>query len=578
MSESIFVTLPTEILINIFQYLDFKSIYNLYLSCDKFRSVIVLFGIGKKCDMSQNTMASVRFLNTKFMKEISPFIQELNLFGVGDLNKTALTFAVKRMKCLKVLNVGFTKICIPDMILICKKCPAIENITINFCSAVKKAEKSVLMECQNVFSQMKFVHFIGDVLNKYSIRLATCILNKAALIKLQITATEGTLEDVFVTTPINYNGLLIFQELHLDFLNPDPRLRYESPLRQISYLSKISNLGSFEYIHIYRQQCHKNMYMVYGTPLFANFFKDYFNLSFSDVNIMITEYVPNARFKYWQKDKIKFDDKFFKTLYLELKSYLPYEIDGAIHRSEAQKYDMFYTYPLNHKTTRTCEECYEPIVKKLKNRSSQLISYKLDYDSVFIDNKKINLKLYFDNNIHEVVTISSESNYLTKLTSLSITGHVKYSADFFNVLFRCCLCLDTFDYDGSPIPYIKSIVRSVPLSKSLKNIRLREKRLDLNFIFLFLSQCSSLENVHLCDLCSLISINVKEPYAFFENCKNLYCCKIIYTKLCDDSCNKLRKILNKTKIKLCKHYISVEVETKEKNKLSPCIGIFKYVL
>jgi hypothetical protein len=146
----------------------------------------------------------------------------------------------------------------------------------------------------------------------------------------------------------------------------------------------------------------------------------------------------------------------------------------------------------------------------------------LDYDSIFKEKKRLKLSLSFTVNYVNPVSLTSSSDLLSKLTFLSLSGTVRYSVEFFNVLFRCCNNLETLDVVAPSIsPCVSPVSRSIPLSKTLKNIRLIDRRFDYNTFFLSLSQCKTLENIHIVDQSSEHT-SLADPGTLFANCENLY--------------------------------------------------------
>ncbi|KAJ8736307.1 hypothetical protein PYW08_006963 [Mythimna loreyi] len=184
--------LPEELIIIIARVLDFSSLCSMYNSCKLFRNILSLHGVISECHMSANLAATVNTLKLTFFKEISSHLLVLNMRGVHDLTKTKVLPAFRKLKRLKVLDISYTNLNIPDLMAIHSACPTVTDITIDYkfghrCVTVTE---EALEHFQSLFVHFENVHFVGSLDNLLSSNLALNFLKESRLSKLQFTVVE----------------------------------------------------------------------------------------------------------------------------------------------------------------------------------------------------------------------------------------------------------------------------------------------------------------------------------------------------------------------------------------------------
>ncbi|XP_045773265.1 uncharacterized protein LOC123872779 [Maniola jurtina] len=508
------MNLPDEILMIILSHLDTKSLYNLHTAFDRIRNIIRTYNIIKSCNLSLSVMAKARTLTSSFFLDISRNLKELNVCGIGDLNKTGLLRAAKKLQCLNTLDVTYTNITISDLIALYKVCPTITDISINFSfdtkfDIVRNTLEATTYPYQEMFKNFLNVHFVGNHGNMLFTQLPCVMLKKAKLKKLQYTIIECL--EVYNSLP--GRDILHFDNFTILFSHetcmPNGSLKKLVPFDVLDFPSYETLILTVEGKHCY------------ATPIFEVFFSKYCNSHLHEnielhiMNSFEVDMVDNACIMLWNKSATKFDDKFFSDLWCKLKPLFPCFFDPSSNTPVASDYDFYITIP------REIEQKTETRVG-FKRKRIAAPNCVLNYDSVFKEkSQNIQLALSFHGKIKSAVTLSPSCNYLKKLTYLSLRGQVRYSVDFFNVLFRCCNNLTTLLVKSNSFSSCSAaIARSLPLSQSLKNIHLIDKGIDFPTLYSSMSQCTTLENVHILD--TTYSTNFTDASVLFEKCVNLY--------------------------------------------------------
>nr|XP_034830567.1 uncharacterized protein LOC117987639 [Maniola hyperantus] len=259
----------------------------------------------------------------------------------------------------------------------------------------------------------------------------------------------------------------------------------------------------------------------YATSIFQIFFSKYCNSHLHEnielhiINSFNVDLEDNLSVMLWNKAVTKFDHKFFSDLWCKLKPLYSCVFDPSSNTPVASDYDLYFTIPC---------EIEHKIESQVGFKKKRLVAPNcvLNYDSAFKEKTQIQLALSFDSNIKSAVTLSPSCNYLKKITYLSLSGQVRYSLDFFNVLFRCCNNLITLVVKSNSFSkWSAAVARSLPLSQSIKNIYLQDKNIDFPTLYSSMSQCKTLENVHILD--TIYTTNFTDASVVFEKCVKLYC-------------------------------------------------------
>ncbi|XP_038213790.1 uncharacterized protein LOC119833718 [Zerene cesonia] len=572
------LNLPEEILLLIVKLLDMPSVFNLYNTCNRTRNVIRMNRSVKKCTLSHNTMASAHVLNSVFIRDMSATIQELNLSAVGNLNKTILLTAAKRFKSLQSIDLGYTNITICDFLDIHQHCPTIKEVTINFIFEKKyvslQLSQKLLTRCQRTFKDFKSIHFIGSQSNLLKNKIVPLILGKAEDLHLQYTILNET-KISYITVEcemrtISFKKFYLYFSLNswkyacTNFLIGSPLLLEE-------------NLNACECIFILKPTPLTTEYLeVYCSPLFTDFFSKKFHIDARSLREYRRSTVHNAMFLFWKRDKTVFDDKFFQDLLTCLKAYFPYYFEPTSEDPAPSNYDWFQTTCLDpSEDEHPSGSVVEPTFKRARVGQPNSL---LNFDTVFKDKEKIELTLCFYGLKINPRTLSPSCNFLSKLTYLYLKGKVHYSGEFFNVLFRCCDKLETLNFEAPIVTFVKSIARSLPLSKSIKNLRIVAKDMDFQTMISSFSQCQNLENVHLVDV-SDNCFEITDPLIMFQKCAYLYCFHI-YVEISDAKRTKLMQILNRAKLRSDKPHISAFIINSAHYNFEniPYIEVFKTII
>ncbi|CAG9796560.1 unnamed protein product [Diatraea saccharalis] len=517
------INLPEEIFIIIIKKLDLKSLYNLYNTCQYARNVLRLKNLIKYWPMTMSSMATVKYLTSDFFKDVAGHLLELNLCGVVDLRKTALLPALKRLKNLKTLDVTYTQINLMDFCDMYKVCPSIKNISIDFefDKTKLKNDNNLIEKYQNIFQNMNNVHFVGSTSNLLYSNAVLHILKTSKLNIFKLTVIHRkTPNPLFYDE--EYIGSVEFNEFYVYLMNLEANYGH---YLTISLFIGIQDENIEKIIIV--NGAHLDEIKVFATPIFIKFFSDEFNIKTIDISEYDNYLTGNVSIMMFNKETVQFDAVFYNRLFNRVKEYFPYVFCSEIQLPVPDKYDWFYSHPIVTAVNENCSNTTDFKKKRICNPN-----FLLDYDVAFKDKHKLMLSLSFSLNYVNPVALSPNSEFLSKLTFLSLSGTVRYSVWFFNILFRCCYNLVTLDVVAPPIsPCISAISRSIPLSKTLKNIRLVDRRFDYSNFFLSLSQCRTLENIHIVDQSSEHT-SLADPSILFENCEHLYnvCIKACMTE------------------------------------------------
>ncbi|XP_014358903.2 uncharacterized protein LOC106711174 [Papilio machaon] len=538
--------LPVEIVVIIIKKLDIKSVHNLYESCSHFKNLICMYNVVKTANLALSTTATVHFLKETFMKDISPHLQTLDLRGVGDLSRTALQTAVRGMKCLNTIDVSYTNINLFDIYEVHKLCPTIKNVACNFVFGTKKDIKAKNIQWQDLFQNFDKVHFVGNAANLLFSSLVAWMLHKACLSKLQLTIVENC---GIVYDPVeeaNETNVKIHSKfISICILNVWKIPIFSGTTLTLPSLQHLEEI--YECVVVITEDLNQNQ--VYVSPMFMKVFKSY-NAKCIKV-LDVCKHVTNAVIMLWDKSKTVFDDMFFKVLKSKMINLLPHHIADNITVVPPEYDNCFLSVPL-------CD---------MRASSKNTVTFKkqrlapqcpiLNYDTVFQQHKTIHLTMFFPSNTNIPVTLSPSSQYLRKLRSLYLTGSVLYSKSFFYVLFSCCQQLETLNVEDSP--WCPNQLGHIALSR-LKNLRLVNRQSNFKAMFSSLSECSTLENIHILDSHMQECNNLADPSALFEKCHNLYCISIC-VNISDSAIARANQLYKKLKAKYGKWHMHIALSS-----------------
>ncbi|XP_026493669.1 uncharacterized protein LOC113398935 [Vanessa tameamea] len=561
------VNLPEEILIIIIKQLDTISLYNLYTACFRIRHIISVYRVVKTCDLSLNTMATVQSLKLNFFKDISRHLQELNLCGISDLTKNLLLPAMNKLKSLKTLNVSYTNISIFDFIELYQNCPSIKNISINFMfgkTTRVRLLKDSLLQCQEVFKNLDFVNFVGNLSNLIYSQLPLFILCKSRLKALQYTVIECDM-----TTYENEDSeeKVQFDQFSIYFLDGKNSSVYYGFMHEM-LLFNMLDFQKYEVIIIIRLNLKSTS--LYATPMFKNFFVDNFDLNVDFIQDFSISIFGNVIVMLWNKSTTNFDKSFFERLSKKLKPLFPCPFISSRSTPVPVKYDWFYTTPTHSDSAYRSELCGFSYKKRRVVEPDCI----LNYDEQLEEKREVQLSLLFNGEIRSGVSFPSQCSYLSKLTYLSVCGQVKYCVNFFEILFSSCDRLVTLNVEAPPIcPCYAAISRYISFSRSLKNLRLVDKRIDFKLVFSSLSECKTLENINICEMSSN-SFDICDPSTLFKKCEKLYCL-YAYGPVSDKTRNRKLQILKRARQKCQKAHIKVNLFSHSRLAYDPFIDVFK---
>lgn len=568
--------LPEELIIIIIKELDLQSLQSLYNTCTRMRNIVCMHGVIKECHMSMNVMATVNTLKLNFFKDISNHLIELNMCGVPDLFKTKVVPAFKKLKNLKTLDISYTNLNVLDFIEIYNVCPTLKDITLNFVfgqPGIEKISQETLLQCQLLFKHFENVHFIGSLNNLLVSKTVLSILRKSKLQNLKLSAVEVDNVHLTISEPQHSDcEIPPFDHFAVFLLNWKSTITYES-INNFPVLSMI-DFRIYEFFIINTL----NMYVssVYASPIFKEFFAENFNVPIECVTDYNRNILGNFALMIWNKETTQFDDVFFSKLKRRVIHYFPILFLSITPRPVSEKFDWFFTEP------RDCSVMmhYLDPEAEIKKRRIGMPNLVLNYDDAFRDKKKVQLSLCFNTHITSAIALTTNCEYLRKLTFLSLTGPVTYSPEFFNVLFRCCDNLATLNVEAPTIsPLAPQITRSVPLSRTLKNIRLTDKRLDFTTIFSSFSQCQTLENIYIIDHRLWEHCLTADPTILLQKCANLYSI-FIEAPFSETAQVKQLQMFNKAKASCEKHHLKVVINQESihstfQYNYDPFVAVFK---
>lgn len=534
------INLPEEILLIIVRQLDLRSIINLYDTCTFMRRIVSMHGVIRECCLSLNTMATAQSLKLNFFKDISGHLLKLNLSGVHDLNKSSLLPALKKLRSLQALNIAYTKINMLHFLDIYKLCPTIIDITMNF-GFDNILVRNVIACFQECFKNIKNVHFVGHEIDLLKSGLSQLILHKAELNNLRFTAwaqKQPTFH--FYEEANNFVYKCKYFKLYLQG-------RY---LVEHTHATRhILDSDLFEFLIITATEV--NDFTVYASKTFEKYLLHNFGISAECSNVANKRLSKNLVFMAWDKKTNDFDDTFFSNVLLVMKKYFPsnYQTNGiSLNKRLNQKTGWYFI-----RQTFQNEPSSDNGEVTFKKRRIVPPNVILNYDEM-CQEETICLNITFDDHFRNPVTLPSGSHYLKKLTYLSLTGTVTYSLTFFNILFRCCDKLVTLNVEAPSVsPCAAAISRSLPLTQTVKNLRIVDKRINFKSLFSSFSQCQTLENVHILDVANECN-ELADPSVMFEKCDNLY-----FLLIHASMSNNMETIFNKAKNRSRKPHLNIEL-------------------
>lgn len=588
----ILIQLPEEILVLIVKKLDLQSQVNLYETCSCLRKILTQFGVVKECSVSPGPLASLNVFKIDFLKSVMAHLRVLNLCAVRGLTRSALLPALKKLRYLVTLDVSYTKIVIPDLVDINKLCPTVKDISISFLFGKHKmgvrVYPNVLAQCQGVFQQFENVEFIGVKGNLMQSLLPLYLLSKASLNNVKFTVIKS---NHVVYQSEQCDTLFKFNHLQLLLLPWNQISSIPQPWELYNILLPMLDMKDIEYIvlimheglgvqHVYTSNQLKKFveerHILKDMPLYSNEPIDNLN-RLDDIDIS-----KNVIYMIWNKSTTIFDETFFSKLWRRIQFILPsHTATSCIPEMQpAPKDTDWYFIGVEYNDSAPLDnENNEPLSKK---KRVGVTNHLLDFDDHLKEINKLKLNLYFL--LSPTVCLDSSSNYLRKLTYVSLMGRVQFSKDFFKVLFECCEVLETLNVEIVLMPIAKSVSNSIFLSSSLKNFRLAEK-IDgdnINILLRSLGGCKSIENVHIFNK-SCTSYTVLNDFSFLvEKCKSLYSLYVRHV-MSESIRNNIFKLLNNARTKLGKSYLNLELYSSPPGRIyvylgdsyDPYIDVFK---
>lgn len=545
-------TLPEEILIIIIRQLDTVSQLNLYNAYSKsIRNILCMPGVIKQLNCSMNSLATVKSLNLDFVKDISKNLQELNMCGVPNMNKTALISALNRMKNLKTLDVSYTDINILDLPDLCEVCSTIKNVAIDF-HVPNTLPEETLAKFRKIFQRMEKVLFVGSLANLLICGVPLIMLQGIHLDVLHFIVTK--FDKILPAFPnITENIPLHFNHFCVCYLNwVFPSVYRQNPFSRFLFDYKFKY--AFVVIAFGLGSCR-----VICSDMFKEFFQEKFGIEADPGSKFEPDIITHPVGKHtnlilmmWNMETTQFDDSFYRNLFLRVVDCFPCEEK----QSKSELRNWFLIKEIEYEVSDRPDLVSPPMFKK---KRVALENVPLIFDEEFKEYKNVQLSFNFSScEIHNPVSLPITSDYLRKVTYMSLTGFVRYTRGFFNVLFRNCNNLVTLNVEVSPVSSCAPLIsRSIPISRSLKNFRLVDKVIDFKTLFPSLSQCKQLENVHIQDVC-IVTSGFMSPETIFENCRNLYYMSLRIS-LAVTALKKVNAIVNKAKAKCGRSHLRFEL-------------------
>lgn len=546
-------TLPEEILIIIIKQLDTISQFNLYNASSKpIKNILCMSGVIKQCNFSMNSLATVKSLNLDFVKDVSKNLQELNMSGVPNMTKTALISALNRMKNLKKLDVSYTNINILDLPDMYEVCSTIKNIAIDF-HVPNTLPDETIEKFQKIFKNMDKVLFVGSLAN-----LLFCSVPLIMLQGVHLDVIHFIVAKLDKNFPVFPNSAecepLQFNHFCVCYLNwVFPSVYRQNPFSKFIFNYKFQY--AFVVIAFELGSCR-----VICSEMFKEFFQEKFGFEADPESKFEPDIITHPVGKHtnlilmmWNMETTEFDNSFYRNLFLRVVGCFPCEEK----QSESDLRNWFLIKEIEYEISDQPPELMSPPL--FKKRRVALENVPLVFDDEFKEFKNVQLSFDFTScQIHNPVSLPITSDYLRKVTYMSLTGFVRYTRGFFNVLFRNCNSLVTLNVEASPVSSCAPLIsRSIPISRSLKNFRLVDKVIDYKTLFPSLSQCKQLENVHIQDVC-IVTSGFMSPETIFENCRNLYYMSLRIS-LAVTAVKKVNAIVNKAKAKCGRSYLRFEL-------------------
>ncbi|XP_047984615.1 uncharacterized protein LOC125225103 [Leguminivora glycinivorella] len=399
-------------------------------------------------------------------------------------------------------------------------------------------------------SENERVHFVGILMNLFCSKLALRLLAKANLNELQYTITDCAFLGPVYDNHIDMEEMIHFRLLKVFLLNWHKENQYYGRLNESAVLSML-DLSKYELIMVTR--CTMDVLQVLVSPRFKDFFLKEFGVQ-ADIFTTWTnqELGGNVAFMIWNTAITVFDSTFYNQLFKRLKPFFPYYLKSASGDAQMPaNNDWIYTRPDENEFARSVRKI-EADFKRRRVAPQDII---LNYDNVSKDKKNLKLTILFENTIRCPVTLSSSSNYLKKITHLNLTGHVVYSSDFFKILFTNCHNLIAISCTSSPNA-TQALGRYIWLCKYIKHLWLVATTIDFKSLFVSLSQCKYIENIHLYNMTS--SGDLSEPKDMFERC-----CRLYNLSICMPMSDTLRvkklQMLNKIKSMYSRDHLNIEL-------------------
>lgn len=490
--------LPEEVLVMIFSYFDLETKLSVYDTCQKFNRFVCARSINKHYNLSMSNLPK-NTLDRPFMRNISQYIEELDMSCVPHLTKTKFLHNLKRMKNLKTLNVAHTGIIISDLFG-CKV--NLRNLSINFRFEKRHSlliNPNTISDAQEFFKNFESVNFVGLAETLLFTKLPACVLSKTSEnITVKFTLLKyfhhGLYLDLDIAETLKfYHHSVVFPLLEEPMTCP------------YNYNFDALSLNSLDFILLH----HEN---VYSSERFTNFIEDNFGfnpLTLSNLLSSRKNNDPPRLLLFWDKKKVIYDKIFFDKLIITLKDFFPNYINGALLLSNSVKNKYTNTYIIKPSSSKII------ISNFMKKRRIAPKHTVLDYDDMFKEERcsiKINFELYGFEGAIGYFSIPENSDYLKKISFLDIVGDFHSDNDFFVNIFTSCERLVTFSYNNlNRACDYKAVTKHAKLSNRLKNIRLiYHCYIDFAYIFSNLSECKLLENIYLKSKGSSLRINLQE--------------------------------------------------------------------
>ncbi|XP_059058706.1 uncharacterized protein LOC131852094 [Achroia grisella] len=495
-----FTNLPIEVGVLIFNYLDTKSKINAY-RCSVLKEFFAPCHV-KKLVLSRSTVAIAKILDHELFLDLGLYIQELCLSGMPDLSPENLTLHVRKFPNLTALDITFTDVYLSDFVNLCPI--NLKSLAINFFKCPRKCKKEEIWEeCRNLFKIRQFVkvHFVVFELLDSDIPLMFLEgLPPVEDLKVTIADNYKDFNDTEDDEPLN-NKTYDINFSKLFYILRDCRVTHKTS----QCLRGVANLDykQIEYIFI----MYLERIVIYVSPIFRNLFLG----NCKDLRVEVCTRLPidfmldgNIIFKAWNKSNY-FNDTFMKGLLLDLKNYFPtyYCLHDNITMKVIDCTNDWYCID-------SCHSIGELASLPEKLTLSDFCRVKgivlpCDQPFGFLSNSEV------------VKNIS----YL-RLSNVYLTD--------FAVLFSACHVLETVDIYVEK-PESRDFCRgftlppAINLVKKLKNMKLTTEDIEYDALFDTMSQCSMLENIHICEYERCFednNITVNKIELMIEKCKNLY--------------------------------------------------------